>query len=129
MDEIYTKDESQSQNEIYTKIVGVSFENENGSHRQEALAQLEFETLPLKLHLKREPENPHDPYAVAVLCPKGRQLGYINRGLSFSISTMIDYGYHLSTELLTLTGTQELTHHYGANIRIQFEEPSFQIDF
>ena len=116
-------------NEIFTKIVGVSFQNGNGSDRQAALASLLSETLPLTLTMKPEPDNQYDPYAIAILTPSGVQLGYIRKNLSFSIAKMIEYGYHVKVELLTLTGTEDFSHHYGANIRIQFEEPSFDLDF
>ena len=128
MDE-YIKQDTSSPNEIYTKIVGVSFQNSNGSDRQEALAHLHSEPLPLSLTLKPEPDNPYDPYAIAVLSPKGTQLGYLRQALSYSITKMIEYGYRIDVDLLALTGVKEAMHHRGANIRIRFEEPSFELDF
>ncbi|MEC7983738.1 MAG: HIRAN domain-containing protein [Myxococcota bacterium] len=128
MDDIINNSEGE-ENEIYTKIVGVSFQNPNGSNRQEALHTLMGESLPLSLTLRAEPENPHDPYAVAILSPKGVQLGYIRQSLSYSVSKMMEYGYQIQVDLITLTGTEDASHHYGANIRIRFEEPSFTLDF
>ena len=114
--------------EIYSKIAGVSFNNTDGSQRQNHLSILENQRIPLPLILKPEPENPYDPYAIAVLSPSGEQLGYLRRSLSYSISQMLEYSYHISVELIEITGLHEASHNYGANIRIRFEEPCFDLD-
>jgi HIRAN domain-containing protein len=56
------------------RVHGVSFENEDGSSRQELVAQCRSGD---PLTLRAEPDNPHDRHAVAVLNAKGEQLGYL----------------------------------------------------
>ena len=102
--------------EIYTKIVGVTFENEDGTHRQSNLEELDQQVYPIVVHLQWEPDNPYDPHAVAVFGPSGKQLGYLHRSLAYSISQMIEARYAIHAELTHLTGSEDLGHHYGANL-------------
>ena len=58
-------------------VVGVTFPNPNGSDRQQFIKQCRpGETI----RLIREPDNPHDPLAVAVLRANDQQVGYLPRG-------------------------------------------------
>lgn len=75
---------------ITVNIVGVKFNNPDGSSRQKLLAELydnwwtERKEARVKLRLRHEPENEHDPNAVSVWCvaPQAArgQLGYLPRG-------------------------------------------------
>lgn len=56
-------------------VVGESFENDDGTSRQEIIAQLD-EGDPIEL--RPEPKNPYDPNAIAVFSRRG-QIGYIGR--------------------------------------------------
>jgi len=56
------------------KLRGVSYENEDGTSRQELIAQCRRNN---SLILKAEPDNPHDRHAVAVLNGNGEQLGWL----------------------------------------------------
>jgi hypothetical protein len=53
-------------------------------HRPGALAAEEAEP-GRALRLRREPDNPHDPHAVAVLLASGEPLGYVPRELAPSV--------------------------------------------
>lgn len=65
---------------IYSKIAGVSHRNDDGSSRQEELAQCEALE---QLILKWEPLNPVDNQAVAVFRARSAvQLGYLNKRLA-----------------------------------------------
>ena len=44
------------------------------------------------LTLRRDPANPHDPNAVAVLAPDGRQLGWVPRELAADVARGLDAG-------------------------------------
>ena len=99
---------------FFTKIVGVSFENENGSARQELIAELE--SVPCALSLVRECDNPHDNNAIAVFDTKGRQLGYLSRHIADQMSKVMDAGIHVQAHVMQVTGGWPL--HYGVNIKV-----------
>jgi hypothetical protein len=44
------------------------------------------------LTLRREPDNPHDPRAIAVLAPGGAQVGYVPREVAASLADELDAG-------------------------------------
>ncbi|HKV43974.1 MAG TPA: single-stranded-DNA-specific exonuclease RecJ, partial [bacterium] len=81
---------------LYTKVVGVTF-----AGRQEALAALRPGD---PLRLVREPANVHDPHAVGVLAPDGRQLGYLRAPLAGRLSPSIDAGARYRATVLAVTG-------------------------
>jgi HIRAN domain. len=56
------------------RLRGGSYENTDGSHRQELVAECRPHD---QLHLKAEPDNPHDRHAIAVFDRHNRQLGYL----------------------------------------------------
>ncbi|HEX8413787.1 MAG TPA: HIRAN domain-containing protein [Sphingomicrobium sp.] len=61
--------------ELTLAIVGVDFPNADGSNRRsEALMTLPGEPV----ELVPEPKNKHDSNAIAVISPRGVQLGYVN---------------------------------------------------
>ncbi|MEW8524506.1 MAG: HIRAN domain-containing protein [Candidatus Thiodiazotropha endolucinida] len=53
------------------------------------------------LHLKREPSNPHDRYAVAVWF-KNEHLGYIPRRENRTLARLLDQGERLETTIVRL---------------------------
>ena len=65
------------QQELYTKLAGVSFDG-----RQEVARGL---SVGAPLSLVREPSNPHDAHAVAVYTPDGVQIGYIRHQLALDL--------------------------------------------
>ena len=108
--------------EFYTKIAGVSFENQDGISRQEIIEDLEEQVqhnTPILLLLQRDPENPYDPQAVQVLDPQGRPLGFLKRQVSQTIAPLLDQGVQVQCELAQITG-QSLHHHYGINIKLSY---------
>lgn len=52
------------------------------------------------LTLQREPENPHDPNAVAILTPDGDMLGYIPRICNPEIAQLLDKGETMHARLI-----------------------------
>jgi HIRAN domain len=60
-----------------TMIAGVTKQNTDGTDRQALIKAL---SLGEELRLVREPSNPYDRYAVAVLRASGEQLGYVPAG-------------------------------------------------
>lgn len=85
---------------ITVKVVGVSFKNPDGTSRQDLLCRLyddywtEGKEAEVVLALVREPENEHDPNAVAVFvqAPKRAkgQIGYLPRDHARVISSRMD---------------------------------------
>ena len=70
--------------------VGEWYDNEDGTSRQLELAECQRGE---KLELVREPENPHDPHAVAIFTPRGIRVGYLRRDRALWIGAKIDRGY------------------------------------
>lgn len=66
-------------------IVGMHF---RGSH---AVATVSSFLPPVELQLEREPQNPHDEFAIKVLYD-GEHIGYVERGQAAFISPQIDAG-------------------------------------
>ena len=95
-------------NDFYTKIVGVSFEG-----RQHVVAGL---TVGASLDLVREPDNPHDPNAIAVRFGT-LQLGFLRREIARRLAPNIDAGDRYSATVGSITGGGE--RHTGVNIRVR----------
>jgi len=97
---------------LYTKVVGVTF---NG--RQEAVASLHPGD---RLRLVREPANAHDPHAVRVVGPDGRDLGYLRAQLAGRLSPSIDVGarYHATVMAVTGGGDRAL----GVNVFLERDD-------
>lgn len=68
-------------------VVGESHRNRDGSSRQEIIRQ--FVTVGQPVTLRREPDNPHDRNAVAVLC-SGQQVGYLSRDMAARLAEQLD---------------------------------------
>lgn len=65
-----------------TRVAGVSFDN-----RQQLVARLKHGE---PIQLIREPNNPHDPNAIAVKRGTGEQLGYVPAYLAAELAQEID---------------------------------------
>jgi len=71
-----------------------------------------------KLRLRREPRNPHDPYAVAVWF-KNEHLGYVPRHENRTLARLMDQGIHPETTLIRLLDEENP----WRKIRIRVEIP------
>lgn len=71
------------------------------------------------IHLVREPNNPHDENAIAVLNPDGEKLGYVRSGLAKELVAYMELypDSVLIGEILEITG-DEVGKNYGCNIEI-----------
>jgi len=96
-------------------VVGGRFPNADGSSRQ-------FEILLCTpgepVDLRREPKNPHDPRAVAVLSARGHQIGYLSAERCGRIGSLMQSG-------CAWRAVFQAPADFGAWIRIAFngEEP------
>lgn len=96
------------QDQFFTKIVGVTFEN-----RQELLADL---AVGQQLNLVHEKDNPHDAYAIAVYAD-GAKLGYLKRNIARHLAENFDNGVDYQAVVVQVTGS--IDQNLGANIFIQ----------
>lgn len=85
---------------FYTKIVGVSHKNPDGSSRQKIIARC---SVGERLRLVREPDNPHDSQAIAVVRESGEQLGYISSDVAFRLADEIDNGKRFAARISDIT--------------------------
>ncbi len=102
---------------FHTKVAGVTFEG-----RQEALRTL---TAGMFLELRREPENEHDPNAVAVCQGEGAhvQVGYLRRPVAAALAPELDRGVRYRATLTAVTGDETKGESLGANLLVErFDE-------
>ena len=105
---------------FHTKIVGVTYKNSDGSHRQKLIAKCDvFETLTLD----HEEDNAHDPNAVRVCRQNGQQLGYLNAGLAEEIVRKSANGYRFAAIISDITGGGK-GESFGVNLLIVEAEPA-----
>lgn len=81
---------------FYTKVAGVTFEG-----RQEVVRTLAPGD---PLVLRREPHNPHDPHAVAVLTAAGTQIGYLSAHVASRLAPTMDSGVGYTVNVTQITG-------------------------
>ncbi len=100
--------------ETSTKIVGVTFDNRQALVRNLVGGE--------RLELVREPGNPHDCNAVAVM-DGNDHLGYIGRELARGLAREMDDGVLFEAFVSSVTGggydSSDNRRSYGANIRIK----------
>ena len=83
-----------------TRIAGVTKRNSDGTDRQALIRKLRRGE---ELKLVREPHNPYDKYAVAVLRSSGEQLGYVPAG-DRRLANHIDTGGLITAKVVGITG-------------------------
>lgn len=81
--------------DVIFKVVGVSFKNENGTSRQEIISKL---TKSSDIILVREPNNPYDINAVAVVAD-GQQIGYVSKQYAELLAQFMDGGRDFKAEI------------------------------
>ena len=101
---------------FFTKIVGVTFDNPNGTSRQNLIAELS--NLPCSLSLKRQEDNPHDNNAVAGFDPNGRQLGFLSREVAIQVANLLDNGTKVQAQATQVTGGWPFN--YGVNLKVEY---------
>ena len=106
---------------FFTKVVGVTFPNEDGSSRQDIIGGLidSLDKGDIPLSLERQLNNQHDPNAVAVRSPSGKQLGFLSKQVSETIAPILDDGTEVEAKAITITGGWPM--HYGVNIHLSYK--------
>lgn len=87
--------------EFYSKIVGVTYKNRDGSSRQNIIKRCSVGEL---LELIREPKNEHDPNALKICRQNGEQLGYIGAEQAEELAPLMDSGKRVTATISDLTG-------------------------
>ena len=80
-------------------VAGEQFPNADGSSRQVEIGQCRVGEL---VHLRREPDNPADPMAVAVYSARKVQVGYLRRADAMWISPIINAGGEVTAEVVSV---------------------------
>ena len=110
---------------FFTKLVGVTFDNNNGTSRQQFLEEL-YESFDINtktfLTAKRDLDNPYDDKAVAIYDLQGRQLGYLSRKVNETVAPWMDDGFALLVEVVNVTGGDGS--HWGLNIWVEKQKKS-----
>lgn len=101
---------------IYTKLVGVTFANEDGSSRQEIISALSAGD---KLHLVDLASEKY-PEAIGVLNSKNQHCGNLRKDLALSLREDYEHFEALSVRVTEVTGGDGRS--YGCNIEISVPE-------
>jgi hypothetical protein len=101
--------------DLHSKVVGVTRHNHDGSDRQEIAQACRGGE---RLTLRREPDNPQDANAVAVVRGNGDQVGYLSAGVAEQIAPLLDAGAPITAVVSEVTGGTPDRPTYGVNIRI-----------
>ena len=109
--------------QLKTKVVGVTFDNEDGTDRQRYVKKCRVDD---QLFLLPEPNNPHDHYAVAVYRKSWwghyQQIGYLGRHISPDVSEHISSGGTALAQIINLTGGTRDKPARGVNIVVMLLE-------
>ena len=124
-----TKTKAPKARSFYSKVVGVTYRNFNGTSRQKIIRKYCRAGTPLELI--PEPENPHSENGTAIgiwvrtgwIFKRLRQVGYIRDGLSESLTEDLQNGKRLSARITEVTGGGWFKSR-GVNIEIRLESNS-----
>ncbi len=88
--------------EFFTRVVGVTYENEDGSSRQRIIEKCRVGD---DMRLEWQPDNPHDANAIAVRRrPTGEQIGYLAREVAARAVEQMQAGTEFSAEIHEIRG-------------------------
>ena len=108
---------------FFTKVVGVSHKNDDGTSRQKLIRRLKEGE---QLDVLRDPDNKYDRNAIVVCAKFGilrrrKQLGFLSAELAEEYAPLLDAGGRIDAEVSSVTGGggwlwwKKL---YGLNIRV-----------
>jgi len=105
-------------NDFSLAAVGCWFDNDDGSSRQLELAECRPGDV---LELVRQPENPHDHLAVAIVTASGTCVGFLSRDRAAWIAPKIDRGYPVNAIVERVKGLHLAGATLGLVMRINME--------
>lgn len=104
---------------FYSKVAGVTFQNDDGVPRQRIIARCRVGE---RLLLRHETQNPASSTAVGVFRENGEKLGYLNARLGGDLCSDLDRGEVIPCCISDLTGGGQRTR--GVNIYLgAWEDP------
>ncbi|MEE1877824.1 HIRAN domain-containing protein [Altererythrobacter litoralis] len=101
-------------------IVGESYDTKDGTPRQNVLARVDPGD---RVTLEREPDNPRDPNAVAVVW-KGYDIGYLPREDASTLASALDAGREHVAQVHEIKGGMPYYPSYGVRISIAWDGKS-----
>ena len=100
---------------FHTKLMGVTVTNDDGRNRQEIIEKDVYEGV--ELFLDREPDNPSDSNAIAVVTSVFEdKVGYLSREVAEEIAPFMDRGQLVTCQVANITGGGDKT--LGVNVLI-----------
>jgi hypothetical protein len=112
--------EEERWNDFCLPVVGCTYANPDGSSRQLELAECQPGDT---IDLVRQPDNPHDPQAVAVFTASGTCVGYLARSRACWIAPKIDRGFRPAATVERVKGITLPDAILGLVIRIDMGDP------
>lgn len=112
-------------NDFCLPAVGEWFDNEDGTSRQD---EIRLCTRGEAVRLVREPENPYDRMAVAVVSARGVRVGYLARARAVWIGSKIDRGYDVRAIIERIKGAHLPDAALGVILRINMEGDDPDLD-
>jgi hypothetical protein len=112
-------------NDFSLPACGERYDNEDGTSRQDELALCWPGDA---LALIREPDNPHDPMAVAIFTARGVRVGYLSRERAGWIGSKIDRGYSVAAIVERVKGAHLEGAALGLVMRVSMEPPGGGIE-
>jgi hypothetical protein len=107
--------------DFQSKVVGVTRHNHDGSDRQVIAGECRQGE---QLTLRREPDNPQDPNAVAVFRENGDQVGYLSASVAEQLAPLLDADAPITAEVSEVTSGTADRPSFGVNIRIHDNDGS-----
>lgn len=113
--------------EFHSRVVGVTARNPDGMDRQDYIQT--YCKPNMRLILKREPDNPHDPNAVGVWI-KARalliftsevQIGHLSRDVAEQVADHMDSGGRVKARIVKVTGGTRKKTTCGVNILLTLQ--------
>lgn len=84
---------------VSLKVVGVTFNNDDGTSRKETIIEMsKGNTDTIDVLLVREPDNKFDPNAIKVIA-NGKQIGYIGKDYSSILAGFMDAGRQFTAKV------------------------------
>lgn len=109
---------------FHTKVVGVTFKNDDGSARQRIIRDLSRKgklNIGQELRLIHEPTNPFDCNCIQVVTLDGRQIGCLSKEMAAKVATDMARGVLYKAYVSSVTGG-DIGYAYGINIKVEVYE-------
>ena len=107
-----------------TRIVGVTHDNLDGTNRQAILRKLSPGDIAA---LVREPQNPHDANAVAIVDPQFGHFGYVPAHIVVTLASQLDRGMTGFARIKEITGGTRSKRNLGCAVGVLLYDSDTEI--